>query len=149
MGKELLSSFLLFMKKEIFFRKSNIILMVVESICFAVFSHAVFEYYDLSLDLMNQYPFREAIVMFLALVMGCLFAIIGIVWMVLSIRKKEFLAFIVMLLTVLFMGLFLLEPFVSILDYFVTSLFHLVPETIQNQFVRLTQLLKRWIISLT
>lgn len=149
MGKELLSSFLLFMKKEIFFRKSNIILMVVESICFAVFSHAVFEYYDLSLDLMNQYPFREAIVMFLALVMGCLFAIIGIVWMVLSIRNKEFIAFIVMLLIVLFMGLFLLEPFVSILDYFVTSLFHLVPETIQNQFVRFTQLLKRWIISLT
>ena len=69
--------------------------------------------------------------------------------MVLSIRKKEFIAFIVMLLIVLFMGLFLLEPFVSILDYFVTSLFHLVPETIQNQFVRFTQLLKRWIISLT
>ena len=121
--------------------------MVIESVLFGLFSHTTLQYYDLNLDLMNQYPFRESLALFLSIFSIACFSVIAIVWFLVSLRKHEIKAFLIMMVIVLFIGLLIMDPFIGVMDKLITSLFHLIPEEVQNEFVHITQLLKRWLNS--
>ena len=135
------------LNKKVFTRKANVGLMVIESLLFGLFSHATLQYYDLSLDLMNQYPFRESLALFLSIFSMACFSVIAIIWMIFCLREHEGKAFLIMMVIVLFIGLLIMDPVIGVLDTCVTSLFHLIPEDVQNEFVHITQLLKRWLNS--
>lgn len=119
--------------KEFLLKKSSIILIVIESILLGFFAYCSNQFYSISLDMMNEYPFRAVIIQGACLVCTVLILIIAFIWLLVCLKQKKIKEYFVAVIIVLVIGLFVIEPIFAIIDVFSTFIFHLIPEEVLEQ----------------
>lgn len=121
--------------KEFLIKKSSIILIVIESIFLGFFAYCSNQFYSISLDMMNEYPFRAVIIQGAGLVCTALLTVIALIWFLVCLKQKKIKEFLVAIVIILVIGLFVMEPIFAIIDVFSTFIFHLIPEHVLEQIV--------------